>query len=94
MESSIICTLCQYYQDDQPRKGEMGRACSVHGEEEKCVQKSGGKRPLARPRHRWEYNIKIDLLEIGLEGVDWIHLAQDRDHGRQLVNMIINLQIL
>jgi hypothetical protein len=37
------------------------------------------KRSLRRPRCRWEDNIKMDLREIGLEGVDWIHLAQDRD---------------
>jgi hypothetical protein len=38
-----------------------------------------GKRPLRRPRHRWEDNIKTDLREIGLGGMDWIHLAQDRE---------------
>jgi hypothetical protein len=43
-----------------------------------CRYKSR-KRPLGRPRHRWEINIAMDLEEIGWEGVDWIHLAQDRD---------------
>jgi hypothetical protein len=43
------------------------------------VGKPEGKRPLGRPRHRWVYNIKIDILEIGLSCVDWIGLAQDRD---------------
>jgi hypothetical protein len=42
------------------------------------VGKPEGKRPLERPRHRWIYNIKMDLLEIGLNVVDWIGLAQDR----------------
>jgi hypothetical protein len=37
------------------------------------------KRPLGRPKHRWEDNITMDLREIGWEGVDWMHLAQDRD---------------
>jgi hypothetical protein len=49
------------------------------------------KRPLGRDRRRWEDNIKMDLLEIGLEGVDWMHLAQDRDRWRAFVNMVVNL---
>jgi hypothetical protein len=51
-----------------------------------------GKRPLGRHRRRHEDNIRMDLREIGLEGVDWINLAQDRNHRRVLVNMITNLQ--
>jgi hypothetical protein len=43
------------------------------------VGKPEGKRPLGRPRRRWEDNIRIDLREIGLAGMDWIDLAQDRD---------------
>jgi hypothetical protein len=54
------------------------------------VGKSKGKRPLGRPRHRWTYNIKIDLLEIGLNVVDWIGLAQDRYRWRALVNSVMN----
>jgi hypothetical protein len=58
-------------------------ACSTHGREEECIQDFGGKpegnRPLGRPRRRWEDNIKMDLREIGWAGMDWIHLAQDRD---------------
>jgi hypothetical protein len=45
------------------------------------IEKSVGKRPLRRPRHRWEDNIKMDSPEVELEGVDWIHQVQDRDHG-------------
>jgi hypothetical protein len=44
--------------------------------------KSAGKRPLGRRRRRWEDNIKMDIREIGLKGVDWIHLAQDRNQWR------------
>jgi hypothetical protein len=55
------------------------------------VGKPEGKRPLRRPRHRWEDNIKMDLREIRFEGVDWIHLAQNRDHQQALVNMVMNL---
>jgi len=43
------------------------------------VGKAEGKRPLGRPRHRWEDNIKMDLQEVGCGGMDWIELAQDRD---------------
>jgi hypothetical protein len=52
-----------------------------------------GKRPLGRPRRRWVYNIKMDLREIGWEGMDWIELAQDRDHWRALVNTVMNLRV-
>jgi hypothetical protein len=55
--------------------------------------KSEGKRPLGRPRCRWEDNIKIDLREIGWGGMDWIDLAQDRDQWRTLVNTVMNLQV-
>jgi len=55
--------------------------------------KSAGKRPLGRPRHRWEDNVKMDLQEVGCGGMDWILLAQDRDRWRALVNVIINLHV-
>jgi hypothetical protein len=51
-----------------------------------------GKRPLGRPRRRWVDNIKIDLREIGWDGMDWIELAQDRDQWRALVNTVMNLR--
>jgi hypothetical protein len=57
------------------------------------VGKPEGKRPLGRPRHRWMDNIKMDLLEIGLNVVDWIGLAQDRYRWRALVNSVMNLQV-
>jgi hypothetical protein len=55
--------------------------------------KPEGKRPLGRPRRRWFYNVKIDLLEISWGGVDWICLAQDRDKWRALVNPVMNLRV-
>jgi hypothetical protein len=76
----------------------MGGACSTHWREKKFIQdfvgKSEGKRPLGRPRRRWYDNIRTDLREIGWEGVDWIHLVQDRDQWQAVVNMVMNLRVL
>jgi hypothetical protein len=52
-----------------------------------------GKRPLARPRRRWEGNIKMDLREIGIDGANWIQLAQDRVQWRAFVNTAMNLKV-
>jgi hypothetical protein len=51
------------------------------------------KRPLGRLRRRWVDNIKIDLREIGWDGVNWIDLAQDRDQWRALVNTVMKLRV-
>jgi hypothetical protein len=57
------------------------------------VGKSEGKRLLGRPRRRWVDNIKMDLGEIGWDGMDWIDLAQDRDQWRALVNTEMILRV-
>jgi len=57
------------------------------------VGKSGGRRPLGRPRLRWVDNIKIDHQEVSCGGVDWIELAQDRDRWRTLLNAVMNLRV-
>jgi hypothetical protein len=57
------------------------------------VGKPEGKRPLRRPRRRWMDNIKLDLLEIGLNVVYWIGLAQDRHRWRALVNSVMKLRV-
>ena len=57
------------------------------------VGKPEGKRPLEGPRRRWEDNIKMDLQEVGFEGMDWIELAQDRDRWRTFVNAVMNLRV-
>jgi hypothetical protein len=57
------------------------------------VGKPEGKKPLGRPRSRWMDNIKMDLLEIGLNVVDGIGLAQDRYRWRALVNSVMNLRV-
>jgi hypothetical protein len=50
-------------------------------------------KPQGRPRSKWVDNIKMDLREIGWDGMDWIDLAQDRDQWRALVNMVMSLQV-
>ena len=57
------------------------------------VGKPEGKRPLGRPRRRWEDNIKMDIQEVGCKGVDWIELAQDMDRWRALVNAVMNFRV-
>jgi hypothetical protein len=58
------------------------------------VGKPEGKRPLGRPRRRWEDGIRMDLREIELGGVDWILLSQDRDRWRAVVSAVMNLRVL
>ena len=57
------------------------------------VWKPVGKRPLVRPRHKWEDNIKIDPQKVGCGGMEWIELAQDRDKWQALVNAVMNLRV-
>ena len=73
----------------------MGGACSVYGERRGVyrvlVAKPEVKRPLGRPRLRWENNIKMYLQEVGCGDMDWIELAQDRDRWWALVNVVMNI---
>jgi hypothetical protein len=55
------------------------------------VVKPNGKRPLGRPRHRWEDNIKTDLQKVKCGSLDWIELVQDRDRWRALMSAVMNL---
>ena len=52
-----------------------------------------GKRPLGRPTHRWENNIRMDLEGIGISAANWVDSTQDRDYGRALVNAALNLRV-
>jgi hypothetical protein len=67
--------------------GEVRGAYSI------LVGRPEGRRPLGRPRRRWEDNTKMDLREIGFGDVDWIHWAQDRARWWALVNTVMNLWV-
>jgi len=71
----------------------MGRACSFHGEGEKCLQHFSWKTWIGRPRHRWEDNISMNVREIRWEGVDWMHLAQYGVWWHALLNIVMNLRV-
>jgi hypothetical protein len=71
-----------------PRMGEERKWYKV------LVGKPEGKRPFGRPRRRWEDGIRMDLGAIGLGGVDWIRMAQDRDRWRVVVSAAMNLRVL
>jgi hypothetical protein len=73
--------------------GHVARMVDVRGAYSILVGRPDGRRPLGRPRRRWEDNIKRNLREIGFGDVDWIHLAQDRDRWRALVNTVMNLRV-
>ena len=68
----------------------MGEGRGVH---RVVMGKPEGKRPLRRPRRRWEDNIKVDLREVGGGCGDWMELVQDRDSCRALVNTVMNLRV-
>ena len=68
----------------------MGKGKGVH---RVLVGKPEGKRPLGRPRRRWEDNIKLDIQEVGCGDMDWIELSQDRDSWRTLLNAVMNLRV-
>jgi hypothetical protein len=71
--------------------------CSTNGEKRNAyrilVGKPEEKRPLGRPGRTWMDNVKIDLREIGWDGMDWIDLAWDRDQWRAFVNTVMNLRV-
>ena len=71
--------------------GHVARIGERGGVYRALVGKPEGKRPLGRPRGRWEDNIQMDLQEMGCRSVDWIELAQDRDRWWALVNAVMSL---
>ena len=73
--------------------GHVARMGEARGVYRVLVWKPEGKRPLGRPRRRWEDNIKIDLQEVGGSCGDWMELAEDRDRWRALVSTVMNLRV-
>jgi len=73
--------------------GHVARMGEKRGVYRVLVGKPEGKRPLGRPKRRWEDNIKMDLQQVGCGGVDWIQLAQDRKRWRGLVNAVMSLRV-
>jgi hypothetical protein len=75
------------WKENVARMGEKRNACRIF------VGKPEGKRPLGRARRRWVNNIKMDLRDIGWDGMDWIYLAQDGDQLSALVSTVMNLRV-
>jgi len=73
--------------------GHVARMGEGRGVYRVLVGKLEGRRPLGRPRRRWEDNIKMDLGKVGCGYVDWMELAQDRDRWRALVSAVMNLRV-
>ena len=73
--------------------GHVARIWERRGSYKVLVGKPEVKRPLGRPRRRWDVNIKMDLKEVRWRGMDWFDVAQDRDRWRALTNMVVNLRV-
>jgi hypothetical protein len=73
--------------------GHVARMGEERGVHRVLVEKSEGKRPLGRPRRRWEDNIKMDVQKVGRDRGDWMELAQDRDGWRAFVSAVGNLRV-
>jgi hypothetical protein len=75
----------------------VGGTCGTHGEGRGVYRvmagRPEGKRPLGRPRSRWEDNIKLDLREIGIDGANWIRLSNVRFQWRVFVSTVMNLRV-
>ena len=98
MRNFMVCTP-HYILVGRSKKNMMGWTCHVR---RRCayrvlVGKTEGKRPLGRPRHRWEDNIIMDLLEVGQldggRGMEWIDLAQDKERWQAVMNTVMKPQV-
>jgi hypothetical protein len=73
--------------------GHVARMGQGRGVYRVLIGRPEGKRPVGRPRRRWEDNIKMDLMERGIDGANWIQLAQDMARWRAFVNTVMNLRV-
>jgi hypothetical protein len=94
--AAAAASLTRCYSDDQIKKYEVAVACGTCGEWRGALRvvvgKPEGKRPLGRPRRRWEDNINIHFKKIVWEGVDWIDLARETDTWLAVLDAVMNLQ--
>jgi hypothetical protein len=97
-EVHILYSFPNFIRQIKSRRMRWVEHAAHMGEERKLykvlVGKPEGKRPLGRPRRRWEDVIRMGLMEIGLGDVDWIQLAHDRDRGQAVVSAVMNLPVL
>jgi hypothetical protein len=97
LRALLSVLLTRYYLSNQIEhmrwEGNVARVGDRRGVYRAMVGKPEGKRPLGRPRRRWEDNVKMGLQEFGWEGMEWIELPQDRDRRRALVNAVTNLRV-
>jgi hypothetical protein len=93
---NLYCSLSIIIIIKSRRMGWAGQVARMKEKRNACrilVGKPEGKRPLGRPRTKWEKNIRMDLKEIGWGVIDWIDLAQDKDQWKTLVNTVMNLRV-
>jgi hypothetical protein len=93
MMNFTACILHQILLRRMRWVGHVTRMWEGRGVYRVLVWRPKGKRPLGRRRHRWEVNINLDLWVIGIDGVNWIQLAQDRVQWRGFVKTVMNLQV-
>jgi hypothetical protein len=97
MKKFITCTLHRILLGWLNLGGEVGGTCGTHWEGRGVYRVLVGrpecKKPLGRPKHRWEDNIKMDLREIGIDGANWITLAQDRLQWRDFVSTVMDFRV-
>ena len=90
----LYCNIVRLIKSRRVRwSGRVARVGERRGVYRGLVGKPEGKRPLGRPRRRWEDNIKLDLHNVGCGGMDWIDLAQKMDRGRSLEKAVMNLLV-